>query len=457
MKPSDMLDQMCHSLLAATDSKEICKARGFAAEALSSPGILETLFLSPQGLSDVLASLEPREVAALHLLRDVGDPVDVSFFARIYGKGSSGGTFNQRFQDVFSQVKQRLIRRGLLLWSENYQKSWNKQSKLELTRLALPVEFYKALPPLIPDAREFSGGGDWKPNVASDKLIADLGNASGAAKDRLVGIEAGELRVSGKAFSATAMRSWQQRGWAKAVVRLRTLTFEAAKSKQPDEAIIAILSKLDAQAWADVEQIAELLKVFSDRAVDAATVCEAGWEWGLLAKRHEDGKVWYRLAPQQTAAAPHRYLIPVEEGDCVTVDLRAIPLAALEQVVAISDQRVSPGGAGSLLITPNFLKLGRADDELLASEPVQWLVKHTKPFAEACVALAERRGQTILHENVVIARVSDLSLKVAIERTLEQNVVSLKNDFIAFPYSRLAEVQRVVKKSGHVIKEVVEK
>lgn len=114
-------------------------------------------------------------------------------------------------------------------------------------------------------------------------------------------------------------------------------------------------------------------------------------------------------------------------------------------------------GSSSLLIISNFVKLGRADDELLASEPVRWLVEHTRPFAETYVALGERRGQTILHEDIAIARVSDLSLKVAIEKALGQHVASLKNDFIAFPRGRLAEVQRVVKKSGHVVKEIVAK
>ncbi|MDP7304759.1 MAG: hypothetical protein QGG09_16760, partial [Pirellulaceae bacterium] len=111
----------------------------------------------------------------------------------------------------------------------------------------------------------------------------------------------------------------------------------------------------------------------------------------------------------------------------------------------------------SLLLTPNFVKLGRADDNLLATEAVQWLVEHTQPFAEAYVALSERRGKTILHEGVTIARVSDLSLKVAIEKALGRNVVSLKNDFIAFPLGFFPDVQRVVKKSGHVVKEVAAK
>ena len=33
MNPADMLHQMCHSLLAATDVKALCKARGLAPEA----------------------------------------------------------------------------------------------------------------------------------------------------------------------------------------------------------------------------------------------------------------------------------------------------------------------------------------------------------------------------------------------------------------------------------------
>lgn len=225
-------------------------------------------------------------------------------------------------------------------------------------------------------------------------------------------------------------------------------------------------------------------------------MCEAGWEWGLLAKRQADGKTWYRPAPQQPHVAPHQYLtqpakngIPVQcslgplsraartgqwshptgtsliascltpndRDGCVTADLTAIPFDALEQIVLVSDQRVGSGRSSSLLLEPNFVKLGRADDELLAAEPVAWLVEHTQPFAEAYVKLGELRGKTILHENLYVARVSDLSLKVALEKALGNNLVSLKNEFVAFPCGLLDDVRRVVKKSGHVIKEVTAK
>jgi hypothetical protein len=458
MKPADMLHQMCHSLLEATDVKALCKARGLAPEAAKSPGILETLFLSSQGVSEVLNSLEPNEVALLHLLKSSNTPVDVSFFAAAYGDKGSRGTFNQRYQGTFAKVKQRLIRGGVLLLCEGRKREYVQESKLERTRFALPDQFLAHLPPLIASPREFDGSGDWKPNVARDTLLADLGEPRKEADDRTFQVEAGELQLDGKRFQAAQLLQRQQSGWKQAVQTAKKVGDKGAgNAKRPDEAALCILSELADGCWADVEQIADPLRIFCDNKVDGAVICEAGWEWGLLAKRKADGKTWYRPAPQQPHVAPQQYLTPHTQEGCVSVDLTTVPLNSIEQIVQISDQRLSPAGGHSLLLTPNFVKLGRADDKLLATEAVQWLVEHTPPFAEARVTLDERRGKTILHEGVTIARVSDLSLKVAIEKKLGSNVVSLKNDFIAFPCGLLADVERVVKKSGHVVKEVTAK
>ena len=80
MKPLDMLSQMCRVVLADTDVKALCKARGLSPQATSSRGILETLFLSPQGVSNVFNSLDRNEVALLHLLKNYESPVGVAFF-----------------------------------------------------------------------------------------------------------------------------------------------------------------------------------------------------------------------------------------------------------------------------------------------------------------------------------------------------------------------------------------
>jgi len=453
MKPAEMLHQMCHVVLAGTDVKALCKARGFPSQAASSRGILETLFVSPQGLSPVFKSLDRNEIALLHLLKNTG-PVDVAFFSRAYGGKHSYGTFNQRFQNVFAKVKQRLVRGGVLLLAEAPQGISGLSSKMERWRFALPTEFHGQLPPLIQSPRQLDGDGNWRPNVVRDQLSADIGRSRQNAGDEMFRIEAGELRLGGQRFEVAKLVGWQLSGWKQAIRDGQKSGTKDSYSKQPDEAALCILSELADGYWSDAEELAEPLQIFCGQKVDSDAVCEAGVEWGLLASHRAAGKTWYRLAPKQPDAAPDRYLTAGGQDGCVTVDLRTIPLNAMEKIVAISDQRPDPVRKDGLLLSPNFVKLGRADDNLLAAEPVQWLVEHTQPFAEAYVALSERRGKTILHENVYVARVSDLSLKVAIEKALGSNLVSLENDFIAFPYGSLDEVHRVVKKSGHVVKEV---
>lgn len=455
MKPSSMLHQMCHDMLAGTDVKALCKARGLPPETAASRGILETLFLSSQGLATVFESLDSNEVALLHLLKNADAPVDVRFFSRIYGSKNPYGTYNQRFQSCFAKVKQRLIRKGVLLFAEASQNAWKKKSKMERWRFVLPAEFHGHLPPLVPSPRQFDGDGDWQPSVARDTLIADLGRSRKNARKEAFQIVDGELRLNGERFEAAKLAAWQLSGWQQSTRGGKKSDRKDPHSAPVAEATFYILSQLADGYWACAEQLAEPLRVFCGKKADVEAVCEAGSGWGLLAKRQEEGKSWFRLAPEPTHVAPHHYLTAHADG-CVTADLTTVPFEALEQIVTISDQRLAPAG-NALLLTPNFVKLGRATDEALEAEPVQWLVQETRSFAETFVSLTDRRGKTVLHENLYIARVTDLSLKVAIEKALGNNLVSLKNDFVAFPYDSLKDVERVVKKSGHVVKEVAAK
>ena len=456
MKPSQMLQQMCQEVLADTDAKALCKARGFPQEAAASRGILETLFLSSQGLSNVLDALNSKEIALLHLLKNAETPVDVVFFARIHGGMHSSGTFTQRFKFFFDKTKQRLVRSGLLLLAEAPQSVWQKTSKMERWRFALPAEFHDRLPPLFQSPRQFEGSGNWRSDVVRDKLSADLGSRSNAGTEGVFQIKAGELRVMDEPFSAARLAAWQQAGWRQAISGEKKSSPMDPHSQPPDQAALCILSELADGLWADADQLAEPLQVFCGEKIDADAVCQAGWEWGLLAKRQAGGKNAYRLAPQQDPVAPDQYLRAAEQDGCVAADLTTIPFDVLEQIVAISDQ-CEGSKRRTLLIRPNFVKLGRADDKLLESEAVQWLLEQTQPFAEVYLRLRERRGKTILHEGVCIAKVSDLSLKVAIEKALGDNLVSLKSDFVAFPRGFVDDVRRVVKKSGLVVKEVAAK
>src|SRR4051812_36883022 len=108
----EMLHQMCHEVLAEADVKAICKNRGLPHQAASSRPMLETLLLSDTGVAVAMQTLDRRESALLHLLSSQDKPVDVTFFSRLDPPKSDRwayGTFTQRFQGVFTKVKDRLV------------------------------------------------------------------------------------------------------------------------------------------------------------------------------------------------------------------------------------------------------------------------------------------------------------------------------------------------------------
>jgi len=137
----------------------------------------------------------------------------------------------------------------------------------------------------------------------------------------------------------------------------------------------------------------------------------------------------------------------------VAVDLDTIPFESLEQLVTVSNQRASPGRHSVLLVAPNLVKLGRAADEVLMSPWLEWLQRNSPAFQQAIETRAQRRGKTLVHENLCVARVGDLGLKVAIQKALGERIVPLGDEYIAFASGSLADVRRVVSKSGHVVKE----
>lgn len=60
-----------------------------------------------------------------------------------------------------------------------------------------------------------------------------------------------------------------------------------------------------------------------------------------------------------------------------------------------------------------------------------------------------------------MARVTDLSLRVKLQQAFDgadgapsATLVPLSGDYIAFPRARLGDVEKVLKKAGHVVKAV---
>ena len=458
MNQTEMLHQMCHEVLAEADVRAICKNRELPNQDASSRPMLENLFLSDAGVAVALRTLDRTEIALLHLLRGHDKPVDLAFFSRLVPPQSerwSYGTFTQRFQRVFSRVKDRVVRRGILLLALGPE-SLLKKTKMERWQFALPVQFARHLPPLIESTKRLSGEGDWRGDVAREKLKSAVGQGSDSnTKNDRVEIVNGELCWGGQPFRASSVVEWQKLQW-------KAETHPAKRRKEADpytlppaEAVLRILAGLDADLWSDTDALAVPLEIFCGSRVDAGSVCESGWRWGLLARQESDSRQWYRLAPPSAAAdgPPDRYLA-VRGDENPAVDLDAVPFEALETLVLMSDQRPVPGGQPLLLVTPNLVKLGRTAGTVAAFPLAEWLQKNAPAFHQAFETVRQRRGKTILHENLSVARVSDLSLKVALEKTLGRRIVPLGEEFLAFPSEAVAEVKRLVAQMGHVVKEV---
>ena len=150
--------------------------------------------------------------------------------------------------------------------------------------------------------------------------------------------------------------------------------------------------------------------------------------------------------------APEDYLTVANDNE-VAVDLRRVPFAALELLARTSRMAVK---GRHLTASPALRKISHVPENALRDPVLLWLREHHPAFGRAVAAIEERRGKTIVHEHLLIACVKDLGLKVKIEKAFPNanQVVSLSNEFIAFPEGLLPRIEKLMKKTGHVIKTV---
>src|SRR5205823_49986 len=133
----------------------------------------------------------------------------------------------------------------------------------------------------------------------------------------------------GQPFRAGRVVEWQKRRWQAETAPAKRRKETEPYTLPPAEAVLRLLSDVEAGLWTDAEALAVPLEIFCGAQVDAGSVCESGWRWGLLVRQEAEGRKWYRPAPPADAAdtPPDRYL--TVEGEGATVDLDIVPFGAL--------------------------------------------------------------------------------------------------------------------------------
>ena len=472
MNPSQMLSQMCHEVLSNVDIKAISKNRGLAAKEVTSRALFENFFLSDIGLAAVFNTLTPEEVALIHLLKSTGEAVDIAFFARVYADEKQAyfyGSFNQRYKDVFQKVKQALIRKGVLILAE--VPVVNSKSKMERWRFWFPQEFEPFLPPLITSAETFDDEGDIRSDILKQKIRTltegeETSLLPPAARQayqlRLVD---GVLQIGDKPFREQYLLAWQRDCWGSAIPAPKADEgnhWMARRSNKENvlpviEAVTYVFNQLAENEWLRPQQLAVPLKIFTNEIFDAQEVCLIGWYWGCLARQKKDRKVYYRLAAEKHNPDPALYLQP-DTANSLRLDLDKVPYAALEQLARIAKLQIPKNGRNTLGVRPDLVRLGRALAIVRNDPLIQWLRENVPTFRQALKTVEARWGKHIIHQNLLIAQVNDLGLKVQLERTFSdpQKVIFLPNGYLAFPAELLPQIERIITKSGHVIKRVQE-
>lgn len=461
MDTQSMLKQMCKSDINDSEIKAICKSRGFPANAVTSRDIFENFFISMIGIKEALNSLTYEEVVFLHLLNKMKEEVGIEHFERLYGSAGLTneyyyGTFTQRYKETFKKVKNNLVRKGVLIVIE--RETYTKSAKMERLRFCFPPEFGEFLPPFVKPSK-FREAGEFKREVLRDKLLEIIGGEQKQSplpnkRSFTLAIKDGNLSIGGENFRVSRLLEWQRACWRASVgANTRTRSGEIT----PIEVTLYALSQLKEHEWLPADGLAVMLKIFTGGATDHPPehICEAGWEWGSLVKVVADGKAYYRLPEDSlgdtASSSPDNYL-RIEPNGTVALNLTTIPYAALEVLASVAT--LGFHNSNLLRATASTIKIGNALTTVRKKSVFEWLREHSSGFRTAIETAETRWGKQIIHECLMIARVKDLSLRVQIEKSYadSQSLVSLPNDYIAFPCDLLPAIQKLVETSGHVIK-----
>jgi hypothetical protein len=451
------LKQMCQSELNDSDIKAICKNRSFPAKEATSRDIFENFFLSNIGLKEALSSLTYEEVVFLHLLNKINQEVDIEYFERLYGcarpeSGYDYRTFNQRYKETFNKVKNNLVRKGVLIFIE--AEAYTGSTRLERMRFLFPKEFANFLPPVV-KASKFEETGDFRREILRDKLLEIIGSMKKQSplsneKSFKLSVKDGNLSIGSEKFRVSHLLKWQQACW-QASVEVNTRVQDDEMT--PIEVILYALSQLQEHEWLPADALAVMLRIFTGvEKYNPEHICAAGWKWGCLAKVVADGKTYYRLPEDlmEDTTSPEHYL-QVKPDYTVALDLMTIPYSALEVLASVSILDVHNS---NLRATASIIKIGNAPETFEKNTVLEWLKEKSSGFRTAIEMAQKRQGKQIIHENLMIAHVRDMSLRVQIEKSFgdPKILVSLPNDYIAFPCDQLQAIQKLVEKSGHVIK-----
>jgi len=450
-----MLQKMVQEHLTKTDKRAICKIRGFGGAEMQTPALFQNTYQSDMGLEQAFNELTYQEHCFLHLLARQSSEVNIAFFTTLYPNDSRGygETFTQQYKETFKRVRENLIRRGVLLWAEmRYGKA-----QLERYRFFLPQAVRQNLPALLPDSQKIKSQSSTSQDGFRHRLISMLKSRS---KKQQLSLQNGQLLIGTTPFNLDTLKDWQDQNWNNSLLPKKSspnyysqYDIEYIPDRAPPDIIRYTLSQLSDSHWITPDKLKTYfdLHTFYSHYPSLDEIFDKGWQWGCLERVEKSGQYYYRL--QEFAKLDDVNITYLSAKKAyVVIDVEQVPYAALAYLMTIGDLSIE---RGQLAVKPNLVKLSSISPADRQHPLLQWLVTHAQYFAQAYEQVTNDWGKLLVHSNLLYAQVSDLSLRVTLEKIFNKGqVVFLPEGWMAFPIDLMSKIETVVHRNGHVIKGV---
>jgi len=440
---------MCNKFLSNADINAIAKNRGFSKMETKTRKIFQNYFLSDIGLEKAISSLSIKEQIFLHFLTFSDKSEDISVFEKIYPVNNSEFEFlttTQEYKETYKIVLKNLIRKGVIIVSEKIKSKYNL-AKMERVRFTFPEEFVPFLPSIIHSIVKFENPHEKSVDIIR-KTLVELTVSKNDYKS--IHMQNNEIKIESNAFNLKNLKKWQFNNWGKKV-------FERDILYSPHNEFIDkckyIFSQLKPDEWFLPKDFQQILDVFcyKEKIPSVETICQLAWESGFMRQYNHKGKTYYAIQKdtKETDLSPDEF-IKISKDQSLIIDLNTIPYSDLEQISMVSDFKRN---RSQLCATPNFLKFGKHWNKISDQPIFEWLIENSDLYKELTQSIEKKRGKCLVHKNLCVARIKDLSLRVKIEKVLSDDQVKvLSDEYIAFPINLTSQVETLVKKAGFVVK-----
>ncbi|MFK7982221.1 MAG: hypothetical protein AB8G86_19730 [Saprospiraceae bacterium] len=465
------IQEMYQNGVTAGDQNKIIKARKFPKNAFDNFDLFKTYFLSSEGLSDLIKKLSEREIIVLHILVFNQWIVDVSVFEAVYKEMPKpqkyywrSGTYTQQYGAVLKAVQTNLVQKGLLV---KYEASFGGDSKTERQRFMFPATFAAYLPSPFSNLKILTGNGNHtdegirKYMMEAIRIRPKQLSSGLAFKDKKLYLNKGFLDLTG--IAQLNLRNWRLTTGA---YILANQYFEEGKTL--GNFVLHHLNQLAPNQWFSEKSIKTLLAVWDDPKkrgelnIDTKYQpryhpkewCEAGWKAGILEKQSNGGVAYYRIVSASNESIDFKQYLKFQQDGTLIFNSKTIPLSIWGVLNQLSF--FTPSSAITIPAKPDLVHISTLPPEIWANPLIAWLKENAPTYQAAFTAFQKKYGKEIIHGQLMVAKITDLSLRVLVEKGLQkaEQVVVLSDEFIAFPIGAINLVERIVAKSGNVIKRV---